>query len=382
MPYWRLSAFYFFYFASLGILIPYWSLYLESMDYSAMEIGELMTILMVTKIFSPYLWAWFSDRFGHIIQILRLGTFLTALVFFGFFFLDGFWALAFVMALFSFFWNAVLPQFEVITLRYLHNQLAIYSQIRLWGSVGFIVAVICLGVGIESLGIEIILPILLSLYITLWLVSHLIKEPSLNISNTANLNIKKLLKNRVVMALLMVCFLMQMGHGAYYSFYSILLSDIGYSKIMIGFLWSLAVIAEIIVFIYMQSLMKQFNIINLLIFSLFLALIRWLLIALFYHSFIFLMIAQLMHAATFGIFHATAIHLINEYFSGANQGRGQALYSSIGFGLGGAFGSLLTGYYWDALGAGIIFIGSAVISFLALLVAWIFMTKRNDLVLL
>ncbi|WP_419582672.1 MFS transporter, partial [Thiolapillus sp.] len=50
MPYWRLSAFYFFYFAALGTLMPYWGLYLQSLGFDAFAIGSLMSILMATKI--------------------------------------------------------------------------------------------------------------------------------------------------------------------------------------------------------------------------------------------------------------------------------------------------------------------------------------------
>jgi PPP family 3-phenylpropionic acid transporter len=64
-PYWRLSGFYFFYFASLGVLVPYWSIYLEWLNFSAGEIGELTAILLATRIFVPYIWAWIADHKGH-----------------------------------------------------------------------------------------------------------------------------------------------------------------------------------------------------------------------------------------------------------------------------------------------------------------------------
>ncbi|NNF97645.1 MAG: MFS transporter, partial [Halobacteria archaeon] len=62
MPYWRLSGFYFFYFASLGALLPYWGLYLKSQGYDITAIGDLMAIIMATKIISPNIWGWIADH--------------------------------------------------------------------------------------------------------------------------------------------------------------------------------------------------------------------------------------------------------------------------------------------------------------------------------
>ena len=63
-----------------------------------------------------------------------------------------------------------------------------------------------------------------------------------------------------------------------------------------------------------------------------------------------MVIAQGMHAVTFGAYHATAIQFIHQIFHGAHQHRGQALYSSMSFGMGGALGSLYSGYTWEHLG--------------------------------
>jgi PPP family 3-phenylpropionic acid transporter len=59
------------------------------------------------------------------------------------------------MALHAFFWHAVLPQFEVITLAHLHGQTSRYSQVRLWGSIGFILTVVGLGRLFEWLSLDI-----------------------------------------------------------------------------------------------------------------------------------------------------------------------------------------------------------------------------------
>ena len=368
MPYWRLSSFYFFYFAILGALIPYWGLYLQFLGFNALEIGQLTTILLATKIISPYLWGWLSDYLGTLCKILKIGAFLTAFFFGLTFLVTDFMLLGLVMALFSFFWHAILPQFEVITLRYIDHDLPLYSKIRLWGSIGFCIAVFCVGIALDYWHISFLLPILMILYILLWLISLLIDEPHCKKPSLEHGSIYYILKNKTVITFLVISFLMQLGHGAYYSFYSIFLAGNGYSKSVIGILWALGVVAEIIIFMFMPSLMRHFNIKSLLLMSLVVATIRWLVITWGYQSLSLLIVAQMMHAATFGIFHAAAIHFIHHTFTGAYQNRGQALYGSISFGAGGALGGFMSGYYWDSLGASFCYLISAVISFIAILI--------------
>jgi PPP family 3-phenylpropionic acid transporter len=370
MPYWRLSAFYLTYFAALGALVPYWSLYLKGLGFSALEIGQLMAIPMATKFLAPYVWGWMGDHLGHRMAIVRLGSLLTALIFICVFWFQGFWELGLVMALFSFFWNAVLPQFESVTLVYLGDRAEHYARIRVWGSVGFIIAVMVLGVAVDFSGPAVILPVLLSIYITIWLSSLLIRDPDPAPHPEDQPSIVAVLKIPAVMAFFAVCFLLQAGHGAYYAFYSIYMEEVGYSKTLIGQLWALGVIAEVIVFLFMHRLLQRWGARKVLLASLWLAALRWLLIGHFPDQLLVMLFAQTLHAATFGTFHAAAIHLVHSYFTGRHQGRGQALYSSLSFGFGGAVGSLYSGSLWASAGPAFTYSVSAFISLVAVLIAW------------
>ncbi|PLY13606.1 MAG: MFS transporter [Sedimenticola sp.] len=370
MPYWRLSGFYLFYFAALGVLVPYWGLYLKGLGFSAIQIGELMAIPMATKFVAPYVWGWLGDHLGHRMAIVRLGSLLTAVIFIAVFWLTGFWELGLVMVLFSFFWNAVLPQFEAITLRYLGKDVAHYARIRVWGSIGFILAVAVLGVAVDMHGATVVLPALFVLYLSIWLSSLFIRDPDPEIHAIGQPSIASVLKQPAVIAFFLVCFLLQAGHGAYYAFYSIYMEEVGYSKTLIGQLWALGVVAEVVVFLFMHRMLGRFGARNVLIASLLLAALRWLLIGHFPDSLLIMLFAQTLHAATFGTFHASAIHLVHHYFTGRHQGRGQALYSSLSFGFGGALGSLASGFLWTGAGPGITFALAAGVSVLAALVAW------------
>jgi PPP family 3-phenylpropionic acid transporter len=371
MPYWRLSSFYLFYFAALGTLVPYWGLYLKSIGFDAVAIGELMAIPMATKFIAPYVWGWLGDRLGHRMLIVRLGSFLTAVIFLWVFWLRGFWELGLAMALFSFFWNAVLPQFEVVTLRYLGDKAQRYARIRVWGSVGFIVTVMLLGMVVDLSGPAAILPILLAIYVAIWLSSMLVKDPDHEPHPVAQPSIMVILKLPAVIGFFVACFLLQASHGAYYTFYSIFMEAEGYSKTVIGQLWALGVIAEVLVFLVMHRLLQRWGARKVLLASVLLAAVRWLLIGHFPQSVGIMLVAQTLHAATFGTFHAAAIHLVHRYFTGRHQGRGQALYASLSFGAGGALGSLSSGYLWSSLGPAITYSLSAAIALVAFLVAWV-----------
>lgn len=376
MPYWRLSSFYLFYFAALGVLAPYWSLYLKDLGFNAVAIGQLMAIPMATKLLAPYIWGWLGDHLGRRMSIVRLGSLLTTIIFSSVFWVTGFWELGAAMVLFSFFWNAVLPQFEAVTFDYLGDDVSRYSIVRVWGSVGFIISVVILGVVVDLYGPKSILPVLLISYGAIWVASLTIKDQDPEPHLVKQPPILAILKMPAVIAFFVVCFLLQAGHGPYYGFYSIYMESVGYSKTAIGQFWALGVVAEVIVFLFMHRLLRRFGARQVLMVSLALAVLRWLLIGNFAESLGIILFAQTLHAATFGTFHAAAIHLVHHYFTGKHQGRGQALYSSLSFGAGGALGTLASGFLWESAGPSVAFGISAALSMLALLIAWFWVVNE------
>ena len=222
----------------------------------------------------------------------------------------------------------------------------------------------------QGQGIQLLPWILFGLFAAIWINSLLVPEEAAGHLPLDHTPLRKILSQPHVLGLLLVCFLLQAGHGPYYTFYSIYMKSHGYSLSQIGGLWALGVIAEVIVFLWMHRLVPKFGLRNLLLASLLLAVVRWLLIGLFPEHLSVMLLAQCLHAATFGIFHAAAIQLIHTYFKGKHQGKGQALYSSLSFGAGGALGSFYSGYVYDYFGALQMFVIAAAISLLAFFIAW------------
>jgi len=369
VPYWRLSGFYFFYFASLGVLIPYWSLYLKSLGLNSLTIGSLVAILPATKLIAPYIWGWLADHTRRSMLIIRVASVLALLTFLLVFISEQLWWLIMAMLLFSFFWNAILPQFEAMTLNHLGNDTHRYSMIRLWGSLGFIIVVVLMGDLLQRYDAGIIPLVVLFTFVVIAVTSFIVPE-KLNTPHAEHSAIWHVIKQPKVMAFLVVCFLMLCSHGPYYTFYTIYLQEQGYSPQMIGVLWAVGVLAEVIIFLLMHRLLPIFGVRKLLVLTLLLTTLRWLIIGFFVDDLSMLFFAQLIHAFSFGVFHAVGISLVHEHFTGSHQGRGQALYASVSFGAGVAVGSLISGLLWDQWGASALFVFAACCTLLALFIVW------------
>ncbi|MFG3694263.1 MFS transporter [Stutzerimonas stutzeri] len=351
LPYWRLSGFYFFYFALLGSAAPFLGLYFDHLGFSAARIGELVAIPMLMRCVAPNLWGWLGDATGQRLLIVRLGAVCTLLSFGLIFYGKSYAWLALVMALHAFFWHAVLPQFEVITLAHLREQASRYSQIRLWGSIGFIVAVVGLGALFERLGLNVypvaVMAVMVGIVISSIWVPDAVPEQRPELDGQGGF-LRQLCRPGVL-AFFVSVGLMQVSHGPYYTFFSIHLEALGYGRSTIGMLWALGVVAEILLFLVMAALLARFSLRQVLLASFALAAIRWLLLGTLADHLGVLLVAQLMHAATFGSFHAAAIYFVQRSFGHRQQGQGQALYATLA-GIGGALGALYSGYSWASLG--------------------------------
>ncbi len=243
-----------------------------------------------------------------------------------------------------------------------------YSGIRLWGSIGFIVTVASLGPLLGRFGTGLLPPVLLVLFALIWLSSLAVPESAAGHLEIDQVPLRQVLRRPVVLAMLAVCFLVQASHGPYYAFFSLYLEDYGYSTTVIGQLWALGVIAEIGIFLLMPRLLPRYGPRKLLLYAVGLTVVRWLLTAGFADNIAIITLAQVLHAASFGLHHAVMIYLFHALFTGMHQGRGQGLYSSISFGAGGALGSLVSGYLWHGVGPEVMYLLAAITALAGMLV--------------
>lgn len=373
IPYWRLSGYYFFYFAFIGAFSPYFSLYLQSVGRTAAQIAVLMSLMSVMRMLAPTLWGWLADRLGVRTPIVWLSAVLSMVGFAGFLVSDAYAGLFVSMALLAFFWSAALPLVEALTFAHLEGQASRYGNIRVWGSVGFIVAVLGLGYLLDDLPVRTVLWVSLAMLGGILFCALAIPEARRAPAPETPVALGQILRRPEVRAVLAACFFMSAAHGALYVFYSLHLVAHGYSKSVVGWMWTLGVVAEIVVFMAMPQLLRAFSLRAIMAFSFVAAVLRFVLIGWGTDWLVVLLFAQLLHGATFGSNHAAAVAAVNGWFGSRHQARGQALYGSISFGAGGMIGGLISGYTWERVGPGWTYsVGSllALVGLLVLLGGW------------
>jgi len=355
----RFAAYYFFYFAFVGVFSPYWSLYLKHLDFGAFDIAVLMSLLQVTRVFAPGTWGWLADRVGRQAPVVRAAALAGMLVFLPVFWVRDFAGMFVAMLLIAFFWSASLPLVEAMTLGHLGNETARYGRIRLWGSVGFILTVLGCGWWLDHAPIESLPWLVLALLTGIAAFAWRLPEAPRSVHPDPT-PLRELLRRPAVLALLAACALMSVAHGPYYTLFSVYLQEHGYSKGAIGALWAVGVVFEIGIFIGMPALVARWGYVRILQATFWLGALRFTLIALAVDSLPLLLAAQTLHAATFAAYHASAVAAVHEHFRGIHQAKGQALYTALSFGVGGTLGGLLGGALYETAGGAGAFLMSAV----------------------
>ncbi len=368
--YWRIAGFYFFYYAFVGMFAPYWSLYLKSIHFDAIEIAILVSIQPVMRMIAPNIWGWLADHTGKRLQVVQIAATLSAVCYLGVFATTSFWGMFLVLALMGFFWSASMPLVEATTLTYLGKHSARYGRIRSWGSIGFIVSVVGLGYAFDYIAIAWLLWAGVICEFGILIFARQIPPTEVLAHHTDSQPVKQIVLQPRVLALFGACFLMSVAHGAYYTFYSIYLVDHGYAKSAVGGLWALGVVCEIGVFFLMPWLVRRFGFTRILLVSFSSAVLRFMLIGWGVDFLLLLLIAQALHAATFGAYHAASVGLVHEFFQGRHQSKGQALFGSLTYGAGGMVGGLASGPIWQHYGASVLYSCSAGVALLGLLLVW------------
>lgn len=378
----RLSSVYFIYYAFVGGFVPYWGLYLKSLHFSPTDIGLLLSLFQFSRVFAPSFWGWLADHTQRRTAWIKLTAGLGMLSFIGIFFGTSFAWLFMVMAILSLFTSSTLPLLESTTLalikRYRQPDSHSYSHIRLWGSIGFIVAVVVMGFVLDRLNINSLLWFLLAMQVSLFALVFTIPEPVAAKHTENYFSIWYVLRSPTVLATMFASVLMVGAHSVYYSFFSIYMESQGYSKSTIGLLWAIGVLCEIGIFIIMPKLMVRFPVKKIILLSLSLAVLRFGVIGLQPQFLWLIILVQALHAMTFGAFHASSIEIIEHYFKGRHQARGQAIYNSMGYGVGGVIGGVSGGLMMQHFGGTATFLLAASYPLVGILIIAIWLEISQD----
>ena len=368
------AVFYFCYYAALGAYTPYVGRWVDGLGHGGFVVGAMLGLWYGTRIVAPPAWAALTGRSARPGEWFVAGCVATLLCFAGFLFTREAWPLLGVMAVFGLFYNAVMPQFEAMTLAALGPAPEQYGRLRVWGSVGFLLVAGSYGALMDRFGATafpwLTLPLFVAMALAAWPHRHDRPPPPAPGVGEAG----HLLRRPGVRRFLLVAMLMQLGFGPFYVFYTLHLQAAGHSGAAIGALWAIGVLIEIAMFWQAPRLIARFGAGPLLAACLGVTVLRWAVVAAFADSFLVMALAQCTHALSFATFHACCMRLITDYFPGRRAVAGQSLLYGFSSGVGGVLGAGLAALMWERVGGGpAAFAAGAVVT----AVAWIVYALRK-----
>ena len=357
---WTVAAIFASYFCYVGVFSPYLSLFFSSKGFSVAQIGFLIALTSAVRMFGPLVWAWWSDRIARPNLLLRVSTALMLLCLLSLPFLSS--VSGYAIAIFCLFLasSAVGPISEALALQVSNGDTGRYGRVRLWGSTGFVVGVMALGPLLDLTGVNTLPWWMIASGVVVAVIPWFFSDaPSQKRTAAPVASIVSIFKRPVVILFFTSAFFMIFAHAALYTFYSLQLERLGFSKTHIGMFWSVGVIAEIALFYFQHMLFSRYSLLHLLLFSFACAVIRFALIGVAEASVVLLVLAQLLHAVTFAVHHSASVGLIRQWFAPNQLVRAQALYIVIAYGFGGTLGGLVLAQVWERFSSTAVFFAAA-----------------------
>ncbi len=350
----QISAFFFFYFALIGVYVIFLPKILQNLSYTPTQIGVIFSISPLMRFITPF---FFLKHFALTRRVLHISLlFMLFCIPLFYITIKSFNLFIFTNIIYGISSGLVLPYIETYSLQILQKEN--YGRARLYGSIGFIFVALVLAKLLDDnyMGLHFVTVTIIASVIFATIISQDKKHFKDDISKKEQEHFD-LLKNK---RLWISIFLMQVSFGAFYSFFTIYESDHGLSLTTISYLWTFGVICEIVLF-YFQSWFLQFNLLKIIQFTLFVTIIRWLILFIFPNTLIGVYISQSFHAFSFALYHTATLSFLYQNYQ--NKKLSAQFYYGIGFGLGGFIGSLIAGYFYGKY----LFLVSALISAIAFL---------------
>lgn len=354
---WILGAYYFLLFAYLGAMMPWFPPLLEERGFDERLIGLALLAVQLPRAFLPPAWGWAADRLASARSILIATSLLAGLASVALAFSAPIWVVFVLLLVHGFFLVPLFPLAETLTFEALGDRSERYGRVRLWGSVGFIVAALGLGELVDLVGMSLIPWVTGSFLVIGGLLAFAIPTRPASARPARRIASEPFPWRRFA-PLLVAVMLGQASHGAYYAFFSIQLSRQGYSALTIGFLWALGVVAEIALLGVSSRPLSRLGLRGALLWALGLASLRWLATST-QPPLALLAIVQLLHAASFALLHVASVQLADRLSPPGRKALGQSLISAFGYGLGLGVGTALAGAFATALGFSGLYLASA-----------------------
>lgn len=358
------SAVWFCYFAAIGMFNPYAPLWFKELGFSTIAIGGIVSLQSWTRVLAPYGWGWLGDHGGQRARLVRLAALGSTLAAAGLLFAREYAAVALCVALLFLANGGVVPLSEASLAAHLARSgdmdMGRYGRVRMWGSMGFIVTVVCAGALLQAAGIDLFPWLVTGMFAVLLAATfRLPVQRDDHGPHAAAPSVMSVLRRPAVGWFFASVFFTVLAHTSLYGFFSLYLDSLAYPKSAVGALWAVSVAVEILFFWFQGLLFGRISPQRWLAWAAALSVLRFALVAAFGQSTLALVAAQLLHAVTFAAQHAACIALISRWFPGPLRGRGQALYTTLGYGLSGVLGGLAGGWLSAGWGFAAVFWAAA-----------------------
>ncbi|AOZ88321.1 MFS transporter [Bacillus xiamenensis] len=376
-----MSMQFFGFFFTFGIFVPYWSIWLVAdKNFSPDQAGIIIAIGLLTRAMTTFFLFPLASQYMGLARLNQWVVFLSVLLFVLLIPANSFLAVIVTTFFISLLYPMPLAMHEAMASRLMKKGEIAYGRSRSFGSFGYIVALLLMGIMISILGERVIIYVMIGGLLLFALLASLRAPSTLREKNDpAGMSIKKLFQSKSFVFVLLLCVILQSAHAAYYSYAVLFLGNLGVRPEYIGFLLLIAVIAEIVFFFISDSLFKKGSVTTLLMFSVTASIVRWMSLFLFGNVFIFIL-SQLLHAFTFGLTQVAFMkyldrHIKNQFFPYAH-----GLYAALGLSLGNGLLTIVSGYLFS-ISPSYAFLGMAIIClpcFLLIYLLKVTLKNHND----
>ena len=309
----RLSLFYGALFLGLGIFVPFFPVWLLAKGLDAGQISLVLAGQMAVRIGSGPFFTFLADRTGDrrlMLCCLSAAAFVSMVLLAA---VSGFAAILCLAIAMSVVWTPIIPLIESLAVLESENGGADYGRTRLWGSLTFILGSTGGGYALTWFEPGSIIWVLVGAYLLMLAAAILL--PAASAAQAAHSDrlrfagVLPVLRHPVFLAFLGSASLIQASHALYYGFGTIHWQSVGIGDGVIGGLWAIGVIAEVVLFTFARRSVSLVGPLGLVAVGGVSAALRWPLTALD-PGVAWLVLIQIGHGLTFGATHLGAMHFI------------------------------------------------------------------------
>jgi PPP family 3-phenylpropionic acid transporter len=368
-----LRLYYFFYFCAIGVIEPYLNLYFRHLGFSGRQIGLLSGVPGLIHAVFPFLWTALADARQQRQQVFLFNTWATPLAFLSLLFAHNFGPLFLATILFTVFRSPLIPLLNAFSLQHGKEKRIDFGRFRVWGSLGYILAAIVLGKLIDLTSARTALYGILIAFLLCGLTWGKGTSWKGEAFEGFRKEFSKVLREKRLLAFLLVGHLTWMSWAAYSNFFTIHLEALGISKGVAGWAWALGVVSEVALMFGWRRISSRFRSPDLLSWALLLIAARWFLYSLARDA-VAILPLQLLHGITFAAFYLSSMAILDEMAPASLRATSQGMYSALTFGLGSFLGGLGSGFLFDQFGMAFLFRVSSLLALIAL--AWYSISQR------